>query len=66
MLEQVMLVQFVEGLLMGTLEWVRCHRPPDLTAAVTLVEYHLAVHHKGQAPEGQPPTPGRPTPAACQ
>ncbi|XP_051234915.1 uncharacterized protein LOC127351425 [Dicentrarchus labrax] len=44
MLEQVVLEQFVEGLPTGTAEWVRCHRPADLEAAITLAEDHLAVH----------------------
>ncbi|XP_051236284.1 uncharacterized protein LOC127352152 [Dicentrarchus labrax] len=44
MLELVVLEQFVEGLPTGTAEWVRCHRPVDLEAAITLAEDHLAVH----------------------
>ncbi|XP_035523495.1 uncharacterized protein LOC118332359 [Morone saxatilis] len=63
MLEQVVLEQFVEGLPTGTAEWVRCHRPADLEAAVTLAEDHLAVHDGDRAPERRPSAPTRPVPA---
>ena len=65
MLEKIMLVQFIEGLPTGTSESVRCHRPPDLAAVVTLVEDHLTVHDKSQPLEGQPAAPDHPTPAVC-
>ena len=48
----------------GTSDWVWCHRPVDLAAAVTLTEYHLAVHEKGPPLEGQPAASDRPIPAA--
>ncbi|XP_027129966.1 tetratricopeptide repeat protein 9B-like [Larimichthys crocea] len=60
---KIVLEQFVEGLPAGTLEWVRCHRPDDLAAAVALAEDHLAVHARGQASEARPASSGRPSPA---
>ncbi|XP_051241575.1 uncharacterized protein LOC127355117 [Dicentrarchus labrax] len=63
MLEQVVLEQFVEGLPTRTAEWVRCHRPVDLEAAITLAEDHLAVHSGDRAPERRPSAPTRPVPA---
>ncbi|KAM9360126.1 uncharacterized protein ABDE67_000748 [Symphorus nematophorus] len=63
MLEQIVLEQFVEGLPTGTSEWVRCHRPVDLAAAIVLAEDYLAVHSSGPASEGRPPPSTRPTPA---
>ncbi|XP_059202709.1 uncharacterized protein LOC131982144 [Centropristis striata] len=63
LLETVVLEQFVEGLPTATSDWVRCHRPADLAAAITLAEDHLAVLSWGRAHEGRPVSPVRPIPA---
>ncbi|XP_059185737.1 uncharacterized protein LOC131968750 [Centropristis striata] len=63
LLEAVVLEQFVEGLPTATSDWVRCHRPADLAAAITLAEDHLAVLSWGRAHEGRPASPVRPIPA---
>ncbi|XP_019211771.1 nuclear GTPase SLIP-GC [Oreochromis niloticus] len=42
LLEAVVLEQFVEGLPGEMADWVKCHKPPNLEAAVRLAEDHLA------------------------
>ena len=61
--DQVVLEQFVEGLPPPTYEWVRCHRPGDLEAGVTLAEDHLAVQPRGRDGGGTSRATDRPTPA---
>ena len=63
MLGQIVLEQFMEGLPTGTAEWVRCHRPTDLDAAITFAEDHLDVFSQGRTPEAQPASLSCPTPA---
>ncbi|KAM9717937.1 uncharacterized protein ACNS7B_021418 isoform 1-T1 [Menidia menidia] len=60
LVEAVVLEQFVAGLPAATSDWVRCHRPAGLAAAVTLAEDHLAVVAPRQTLGGEPsalPTP---------
>ncbi|KAL3987099.1 choline-phosphate cytidylyltransferase [Sarotherodon galilaeus] len=42
LLEAVVLEQFVEGLPREMADWVKCHMPPNLEAAVRLAEDHMA------------------------
>ncbi|XP_056277635.1 uncharacterized protein LOC130198493 [Pseudoliparis swirei] len=59
--EKVVREQFVEGLPTGTAEWVRCHGPTSLEAAIALAEDHLAVHPGGQVDSSlAPDSPTRP------
>ncbi|KAM9699282.1 uncharacterized protein ACNS7B_003496 isoform 2-T2 [Menidia menidia] len=62
LVEAVVLEQFVAGLPASTADWVRCHRPADLAAAVTLAEDHLAVVSLRQTPGGEPSAPPTPAP----
>ncbi|XP_059195913.1 neurotrophin receptor-interacting factor homolog [Centropristis striata] len=63
LLEKVVLEQFMEGLPAATSDWVCCHHPADLAAAITLAEDHLAVLSWGRAHEGRPASPVGPIPA---
>ncbi|XP_035259538.1 SCAN domain-containing protein 1-like [Anguilla anguilla] len=45
--ELVTLERFIDGLPGETANWVRCHRPTGLAAAVTLAEDHLALYPRG-------------------
>ncbi|XP_051810353.1 zinc finger and SCAN domain-containing protein 29-like [Acanthochromis polyacanthus] len=60
LVEKMVVEQFIKGLPGETSNWVRCHRPADLGAAVMLAEDHLAVQSGGQ---GRAPPVTRPTPA---
>ncbi|KAM9752566.1 uncharacterized protein ACNS7B_009019 [Menidia menidia] len=62
LVEAVVLEQFVAGLPAATSDWVRCHRPAGLAAAVTLAEDHLAVVAPRQTPGGEPSAPPTPAP----
>ncbi|XP_073331909.1 uncharacterized protein [Pagrus major] len=63
LVDQIVLEQFTEGLPAATSDWVHCHRPVDLTTAITLAEDHLAVLSRARAQEDRPAAPARPTPA---
>ncbi|KAK5861614.1 hypothetical protein PBY51_022996 [Eleginops maclovinus] len=64
-MEQVALEQFVAGLPSSTANWVQCHRPASLEAAVVLAEDHLSLPRRSMKEEPrQPVVPaGRPVPA---
>ncbi|XP_064205608.1 uncharacterized protein LOC135262523 [Anguilla rostrata] len=51
--ELVALERFIDGLPAETANWVRCHRPTGLAAAVTLAEDHLALYPRGQSQQQQ-------------
>ncbi|XP_064177503.1 uncharacterized protein LOC135247687 isoform X1 [Anguilla rostrata] len=51
--ELVTLERFIDGLPGETANWVRCHRPTGLAAAVTLAEDHLALYPRGQSQQQQ-------------
>ncbi|KAK5869776.1 hypothetical protein PBY51_024467 [Eleginops maclovinus] len=64
-MEQVALEQFVAGLPSSTANWVQCHRPASLEAAVVLAEDHLSLPRRSMKEEPrQPVVPAdRPVPA---
>ncbi|KAK5863018.1 hypothetical protein PBY51_000081 [Eleginops maclovinus] len=64
-MEQVALEQFVAGLPSSMANWVHCHRPASLEAAVVLAEDHLSLPRRSMKEEPrQPVVPaGRPVPA---
>ncbi|KAM9719837.1 uncharacterized protein ACNS7B_020492 [Menidia menidia] len=62
LVEAVVLEQYVAGLPAATSDWVRCHRPADLAAAITLAEDHLAVVSPRRSPGGEPSAPPTPAP----
>ncbi|XP_035278859.1 zinc finger protein with KRAB and SCAN domains 7-like isoform X2 [Anguilla anguilla] len=51
--ELVTLERFIDGLPGETANWVRCHRPTGLAAAVTLAEDHMALYPRGQSQQQQ-------------
>ena len=53
--EQIVLERFVAGLPAATATWVRCHRPFNLSAAVTLAEDYMV--HWPAPPHGEKPEP---------
>ncbi|XP_035259046.1 uncharacterized protein LOC118230184 [Anguilla anguilla] len=57
--ELVALERFIDGLPAETANWVRCHRPTGLAAAVTLAEDHLALYPHGQSQQQQQQQQGR-------
>ena len=59
MLKRIILEQFVEGLLIGTAEWVHCHQPTDLAAAISF----SGDFSRGRTPKARPTSLGCPTPA---
>ena len=63
--ERVVLEQFVAGLPSSTGNWVQCHRPLTLDAAVVLAEDHLSLPRRARWEDtrSQPPPPARPVPA---
>ncbi|XP_035291770.1 uncharacterized protein LOC118237310 isoform X2 [Anguilla anguilla] len=61
--ELVALERFIDGLPGETANWVRCHRPTGLAAAVTLAEDHLALYLRGQSQQQQQQQQGRADPA---
>ena len=63
--ERVVLEQFVAGLPASTGNWVQCHRPLTLDAAVVLAEDHLSLPRRARWEDNRspPPPPARPVPA---
>ncbi|XP_064153662.1 zinc finger protein 444-like isoform X2 [Anguilla rostrata] len=51
--ELVTLERFIDGLPGETANWVRCHRPTGLAAAVTLAEDHMALYPRSQSQQQQ-------------
>ncbi|XP_056282619.1 uncharacterized protein LOC130201577 [Pseudoliparis swirei] len=62
--EKAVVERFMEGLPTRTAEWVRCHGPTSLEAAITRAEDHLAVHPGGQGDSAR--APARPIRALTQ
>ncbi|XP_056271048.1 uncharacterized protein LOC130194181 [Pseudoliparis swirei] len=62
--EKAVVERFMEGLPTRTAEWVRCHGPTSLEAAITRAEDHLAVHPGGQGDSAR--APARPMRALTQ
>ncbi|XP_034006684.1 uncharacterized protein LOC117498597 [Trematomus bernacchii] len=62
---QVALEQLIAGLPSSTANWVQCHRPANLEAAVVLAEDHLSLPRRSVKEEPRPPavSAGRPIPA---
>ena len=63
--EQVAQEQFVAGLPTSTANWIQCHRPASLEAAVVFAEDHLSLPQRSLKEEPRYSTvpAGRPTPA---
>nr|XP_043887672.1 uncharacterized protein LOC122773229 [Solea senegalensis]XP_043891582.1 uncharacterized protein LOC122775615 [Solea senegalensis] len=62
---QVALEQFIAGLPSSTANWVQCHRPANIEAAIVLAEDHLSLPRRSMREETRPATipASRPTPA---